>query len=588
MAERTITLRLEIDGREVEAKLRATDALVEQLQRHLADVGTAGQQAGRTAAAGLDAIEREIRSGTIVSIRQANDALRQLDALFEEATDDATRARIAALSQEVHALRGRMMGAAAATGSGFNPATMQLVRLVQDAQYGFLGMANNLQELITQLALGARAGGGLRAALSSLVSGLIGPAGIVAALSALIAFGPQLWDWFSRLIGLSDDSAEALKKLRDEIAKLAETKLQDVFGDLSVEELERVRAAQERLLETRRRSLELLEAEIARLKERRGELQLRQSMVALTEEEARELERIQQRLADLEQMRRSANEELVRQEAVLETITGRIEEARREQQLQAELAERAAQAGVKTREEKEKEAEADRKAAEAAEREAAARERLAELRREEAARREERLGRDLPEPDLDFTGLEPLLTREEMLARATAEAHRVWHEAMQRSSEGAEVLRRSLLDAIQAEIAYRESLLATSELSETEVKEQQERITQLRELLARVELEGAGAFEEAARVIGEGARVTLGEIEQLIAALERYKKTLADPAQIQAVDAVISRLNAMREAMQQGGQQAIDLSAKLSGELANALTDRFFFMPKAFSSIHHH
>ena len=420
MADRTITLRLEIDGREVEAKLRATDALVEQLQRHLADVGTAGQQAGRVAAAGLEAIEREIRSGTIVSIRQANDALRQLDALFEEATDDATRARIAALSQEVHALRGRMMGAATAIGSGFNPAAMQMVRIVQDAPYGFLAVANNLQELITLLAAGAAQGGGLRAALQGLIGGLIGPAGIVAALSALIVLGPQLWDWFSRLIGLSDDSAEALKQLRDEIAKLAETQLQQVFGELSVEELERLRAAQERLLETRRRSVELYDAEIDRLKARRNELQLQQGLAGLTPEQQQELDRIQQRLSDLEEMRRRATEELTRQEAVLGKIEERLEEARKEQQLQAELVERAAQAGVKTAEQKEKEAEAQEKAAEAAkkaadeaEREAEARERaakalqetLANFRQAEFFKYERRVlnAEDyLPPPDLDF------------------------------------------------------------------------------------------------------------------------------------------------------------------------------------------
>jgi len=540
MADRTITLRLEIDGREVEAKLRATDALVEQLQRHLADVGTTGQQAGRVAAAGLEAIEREIRSGTIVSIRQANDALRQLDALFEEATDDATRARIAALSQEVHALRGRMMGAATAIGTGFNPAAMQMVRIVQDAPYGFLAVANNLQELVTQLALSAKAGGGFRAALSSLVTGLIGPAGIVAALSALIAFGPQLWDWFSRLIGLSDDSAEALKQLRDEIAKLAETQLQQVFGELSVEELERLRAAQERLLETRRRSVELYDAEIDRLKARRNELQLQQGLVGLTPEQQQELARIQQRLADLEEMRRRATEELTRQEAVLGKIDERLEEARKEQQLQAELAERAAQAGVKTAEQKEKEAEAQEKARREAERARKEKEKEAEAARKLAERmaevvanervrqmleaeREAMRGPDLPEPDLDFgEGLFVLADEVKRLMEAGVTAE----DVTTRLQSNLDLVRKALEEARKelarlqdegADTSAVEALIASLEGLE-------DKLTLLGRITGQVTEAMARTFAETAQAIGaslvgvQDAMQNLGTALQLIIA----------------------------------------------------------------------
>lgn len=540
MADRTITLRLEIDGREVEAKLRATDALVEQLKDHTGQIGTAGQQAGRVAAAGLEAIEREIRSGTIVSIRQANDALRQLDALFEEATDDATRARIAALSQEVHALHLRMLGAATATGAGFNPAAMQMVRIVQDAQYGFLAVANNLQELVTQLALSAQAGGGFRAALQGLIGSLSGPAGIVAAISALIAFGPQLWDWFSRLIGLSDDSAEALKQLRDEIAKLAETQLQQVFGELSVEELERLRAAQERLLETRRRSVELYDAEIDRLKARRNELQLQQGLVGLTPEQQQKLARIQQRLADLEEMRRRATEELVRQEAVLGKIDERLEEARKEQQLQAELAERAAQASVKTAEQKEQEAEAQEKAAREAERARKEKEKEAEAARKLAERmaevvanervrqmleaeREAMRGPDFPPPDLDFgEGLFVLADEVKRLMEAGVTAE----DVTTRLQSNLELVRKALEEARKelkrlqdegADTSAVEALIASLEGLE-------DQLTLLGRITGQVTDAMARTFAETAQAIGaslvgvQDAMQNLGTALQLIIA----------------------------------------------------------------------
>ena len=609
MAERTIKLRLEIDGREVEARLRSTDALVEQLQRHLADVGPAGQQAGRTAAAGLDAIEREIRSGTIVSIRQANEALRQLDALFEEATDDDARARIAALSQEVHALRGRMMGAAIATGSGFNPATMQLVRLVQDAQYGFLSMANNLQELITQLALSARAGGGLRAALSSLVSGLIGPAGIVAALSAAVAFGPQIVDFFRRLGSGSSLSGEEVRKLREELEKLTGVEVpkdliqaferlaggargatdrirafaeawRDALGDIEdtgalsalvrqlneeVQRFEKITSATRKQIDELAQSIKDLEAERRQIMMQ--EFIDKRDRQGLAEISA-EIERLQNRYRILSNTLAVTEEQEQRLRAAYEATRQRLLEVDATQEASNLLRSSAAALGIKLKDQIEQENRELKTQQELLKQ-------LAELRREDAAAREEQMLKAtlLPEDMPDFASMEPLLTRDEELARRTAEAHRIWQEAMQRSSEGTEMLRRSLVDAIQAEIQYRESLLATSDLSDKEVSEQQERITELRQMLASIEVEGAGAFERAAQVIGKGARVTLGEIEALIAALERYKKTLADPAQIHAVDAVIGRLNAMREAMQQGGQQAIDLSAKFSNELANALTD---------------
>ncbi len=542
MAERTITLKLEIDGRQVEARLKSTDALVRQLRQQLATAGAEGQRSGKQIAQALDAIERELKTGTITSLRQANDALRQLDELFLDATDQETRTRIASLSTQLQGVRSNMMAAATATKAGFNPATMQLVRLVQDAQYGFLGMANNLQELITQLALSARGGAGLGGALKSLAVSLVGPAGIVAALSALIAFGPQLWNWFSNLIGLSKESEEQLKKLREELEKVAGAELGRLFGELSIEELERLRKAHERLLKTRERSVELHKAELDRLKERREELAyLLTTFGRLNEEQQRELEELQRRIPILEQQYDDVSEALARQQAIYDAINKQLEEARLEQEAQAALQEAAARAGVKTAEQKERESEAARAAAEAAKEEAEARERaakaarktaealreyLAARRASEAERAERRRLRDeglLPPPDLDF-GRE-LFTLEEDVRRMMQEGI-----GLEDVFSGLDVQIRQVESALQAAREELDKLKAegknTSEIEQliAALEETHGQLTTLQAISSITADAMAQAMATAAEAIGaslagvQGAIRMLGDSMQLIVA----------------------------------------------------------------------
>jgi hypothetical protein len=77
-----------------------------------------------------------------------------------------------------------------------NPTLTNFGRVIQDAPFGILGIANNIDPLISSFQSLKASTGSTGGALKSLFAGLAGPAGIAigvsAVTSALIAFGPQI------------------------------------------------------------------------------------------------------------------------------------------------------------------------------------------------------------------------------------------------------------------------------------------------------------------------------------------------------------------------------------------------------------
>ena len=73
-----------------------------------------------------------------------------------------------------------------ATGSA-TAATMELSRVVSDAPYGIRGMANNITQLVSQLGTASTKAGGLTAALKLMGKQLMGPLGIVFAITAVVS-----------------------------------------------------------------------------------------------------------------------------------------------------------------------------------------------------------------------------------------------------------------------------------------------------------------------------------------------------------------------------------------------------------------
>ena len=103
-----------------------------------------------------------------------------------------------------------------------NQATQALVnvsRVAQDAPYGFIGIANNLNPLIESFQRLKETTGTTSGALKQMASGLMGPAGIGLAIgvvsSLLVVFGDKLFKTKS----VAEDAAKANKNFAESLDK---------------------------------------------------------------------------------------------------------------------------------------------------------------------------------------------------------------------------------------------------------------------------------------------------------------------------------------------------------------------------------
>ena len=96
-----------------------------------------------------------------------------------------------------------------------------LSRIAQDAPYGFIGIANNINPMLESFQRLKDTTGSTTSALKSMLSSLAGPAGIGLAVGALtsiiVAFGPKI----SQFIGQISEADLAVRKMNDGIAKAA-------------------------------------------------------------------------------------------------------------------------------------------------------------------------------------------------------------------------------------------------------------------------------------------------------------------------------------------------------------------------------
>jgi len=103
-----------------------------------------------------------------------------------------------------------------------NQATQALVnvsRVAQDAPYGFLGIANNLNPLLESFQRLKETSGSAGSALKEMAKGLMGPAGIGLALgvvsSLIVAFGPKI----AKFINGTTEASEAQDKFKESLDK---------------------------------------------------------------------------------------------------------------------------------------------------------------------------------------------------------------------------------------------------------------------------------------------------------------------------------------------------------------------------------
>ena len=115
----------------------------------------------------------------------------------------------------------KMLQAKDATGSA-TAATMELSRVVSDAPYGIRGMANNITQLVSQLGTASAKAGGLTGALRLMGKQLLGPLGIVFAITAVVSALDYFFGAQEKAKESSEETTSELEKQRKELNKLTE------------------------------------------------------------------------------------------------------------------------------------------------------------------------------------------------------------------------------------------------------------------------------------------------------------------------------------------------------------------------------
>ena len=166
---------------------------------------------------GIDADVSALQS----SLKAAQNTLAQFEGALKKATNigeinylnkniDNLKGTIAQLNQQAGRL-GKPMGDASQSLINFS-------RIAQDAPYGIMGIANNLNPMVESFQRLAATEGGTKKALQAMAAGLIGPAGVGVAIgivsSLAVTFSKEISEFFK-------GPTEELKKFREELGKTA-------------------------------------------------------------------------------------------------------------------------------------------------------------------------------------------------------------------------------------------------------------------------------------------------------------------------------------------------------------------------------
>tara|TARA_R110002167_G_scaffold77941_3_gene216054 strand:- start:1749 stop:4124 length:2376 start_codon:yes stop_codon:yes gene_type:complete len=222
MAGKTVKYTIDIELAKSQEKITRLEASVKKLNDavHVGDNRTKKQRKNKEDLAKTQERLTKATQKHIVIQAQASGAHanstsainKQIQALqAENRMIDVNSAKYkqntAAISQHAN----KMNQATGATG-GATSATMELSRVVSDAPYGIRGVANNLSQFTSQMYYASAAAGGLGAALKQIGRLMLGPLGIVFAITAVIS----ALDWYS---ARSKKAEDASKSWREEMAE---------------------------------------------------------------------------------------------------------------------------------------------------------------------------------------------------------------------------------------------------------------------------------------------------------------------------------------------------------------------------------
>jgi cob(I)alamin adenosyltransferase len=161
-------------------------------------------------------------------LQKAENQLRQFQAQLKKSTNTI---EINMLNTEIKSLNTQISAYGQAlqkVGKPVGDATQSLVnfsRIAQDAPFGMMGIANNLNPMVESFQRLAATEGGTKKALQAMVTGLTGPAGIgvaIGLLSALLStYSKEIGNFFKGATGELDDFIKKINTLNDELFKIA-------------------------------------------------------------------------------------------------------------------------------------------------------------------------------------------------------------------------------------------------------------------------------------------------------------------------------------------------------------------------------
>jgi len=161
------------------------------------------------------------------SLKAAQNTLGQFEAALRKATNIG---EINYLSKNIDNLKGRITQLneqAGRLGKPMGDATQSLInfsRIAQDAPYGIIGIANNLNPMLESFQRLSATEGGTTKALKAMAAGLIGPAGVGVALgivsSLAVTFSKEISEFFKGPTGELQKFNEEIQKVAGELNKL--------------------------------------------------------------------------------------------------------------------------------------------------------------------------------------------------------------------------------------------------------------------------------------------------------------------------------------------------------------------------------
>jgi hypothetical protein len=179
---------------------------------------------------GLDIVMGMDVQDVQVNLQKAQNELRQFQSQLKKSTDTSEIARlnkeIADLNKSIGNLEQGMKGVAKPAGDA-TQSLVNLSRIAQDAPYGFMGIANNINPMLESFQRLQKETGSTGNAIKSMVASIAGPAGLGLAVgvatSLLTVYSKEIANFFK-------GPAEKLKEFREELKKLNEDVYKIVGG----------------------------------------------------------------------------------------------------------------------------------------------------------------------------------------------------------------------------------------------------------------------------------------------------------------------------------------------------------------------